>query len=152
MARARREIDIPVSPAQLMAVLTDFAAYPRFLPWLHATEILGHERGETDQREAWEVRFQLELIRPLTYTLRLERQGQARLSWSLVEGVLRANDGSWTLEPLDSGGTRATYELDLQVGSYVPGNILEGLRQRELGELLQRVRDEAVARSGAGGS
>lgn len=147
MAQARREIDIAVSPSRLMSVICDFEAYPLFLPWMRRAEVVSHERGPGPDQESWEVRFQLELIRPLVYTLRLERQGAERLSWSLVEGVLRTNDGAWTLSPLDGGlRTRATYEIDLQVGSFVPGNILEGLRQRELGELLERVRAEAEAR------
>lgn len=147
MARARREIEIDAPPAALMALLTDFASYPRFLPWLRRVQVTAHERGGPDGDETWEVRFELELIRPLSYTLRLVRRGQARLEWSLVEGALRTNDGAWTLEALDGDARcRATYELDLQVGSYVPGNILEGLRQRELGELLQRVKAEAESR------
>ncbi len=138
MARARHETSIAASPARVMAVLTDFEAYPDFLPWVQAVTVLRRERGA--EHEAWEARFDLLVVRPLSFVLRLERTGQGELSWTLVEGTLRANDGSWRLESLpDGAGTQVAWEVELRPGSYVPNNILASLRERELPDLLSRV-------------
>ena len=151
MSRARLEVEIDAPAGVVMAVVTDFERYPAFLPWMQAAAVLRHEHpAPGDPGEAWEVRFQVEVIRPLVYTLRLEREGVSALRWSLVEGVFRANDGAWLLAPLDEGRrTLATYEIELQTGSFVPTHILRSLVGRDLPELLQRVKAEAERR-GAG--
>lgn len=151
MARAEGEIVVPASTAEVMAVLTDFTAYPDFLPWIREAEVLRRERGT--EHEAWEVRFSLHLIRPLQYILRLEREGEDRLRWTLVEGIFRANDGGWSLHAAGDDGEQTTirYEIALQVGSYVPAGILRSLAGRDLPDLLGRVRDEVLRRQGAPG-
>lgn len=142
MPRAARSIEIAAAPAQVMAVLTDFAAYPRFLPDLHEVTVL---RAEAD---AWEVRFTLQVIRRLSYTLQLTRPDPLRLTWTLLEGAFRSNDGSWTLEPLQGGqATRASYQIDVQLGLYVPGNIIHSLVDTGLPQTLARFRDETERRA-----
>lgn len=157
MSRARREIEIAAPPSAVWEVICDFAAYPTFLPWLRQVEILRHERpGPGQPAEAWEVRFQLELIRPLQYTLRLERAPSAdeavqTLRWSLVEGAFRTNDGAWIVAPLQDGArTLATYEIDLQPGSWVPTHVLRSLEGRDLPALLARFQVEAERRAARG--
>ena len=140
MAQASHRMTVAASPERFMRVLVDFAAYPSFLPWVQAVEVLRHEQGPG--AEAWEVRFEVLLVRPLRYTLRLERSG-TRLQWSLVEGMLHAIEGAWELSEVD-GGTQAEYRLELQVGSYVPASILDSLRQRDLPQLMERFQRRAA--------
>jgi len=136
-----RQIEVDVPPDQMMATIIDFAAYPTFLPETRQTEVVLREGA------AWEVRFTVRVIRTLQYTLRLEQEGDRVLRWSLVEGVFASNDGSWTLEPLDGGArTRATYDIDVQVGMYVPGNIIRSLVETALPRTLERFKAEAEAR------
>jgi coenzyme Q-binding protein COQ10 len=144
MPAAARSIDIDAPLPVVMAVIVDFDAYPRFLPDIEHVDIL--RSGPTE----WEVRFTAKVIRRLVYTLRLVKPSEQVLHWSLVEGVFRANDGSWSLEPLDGGGTRARYEIDIQVGIYVPGNILHSLVDQSLPDTLGRFKAEAERRARAG--
>jgi ribosome-associated toxin RatA of RatAB toxin-antitoxin module len=135
-------VDIDASPERVMEVITDFRAYPDFLPEMEAVQLLRESEDE------WEVRFAVRVIRRLTYTLRLARGGPLKLEWSLIEGAFKANDGSWTLEELDEGArTRATYGIDLQVGMFVPGNIVRSLTERSLPETLARFKAEAERRA-----
>ena len=135
-------VDIDAAPERVMDVITDFRAYPDFLPEMEAVQILREAAGE------WEVRFDLRVIRRLTYTLRLVRTSALKVEWSLIEGAFRANDGGWTLEGLDEGTrTRATYGIDLQVGMFVPGNIVRSLTERSLPETLGRFKAEAERRA-----
>jgi ribosome-associated toxin RatA of RatAB toxin-antitoxin module len=142
MPAQRQQIDIDASPERVMGVITDFAAYADFLPEMQSVDVLRHAPGE------WEVRFTVRVIRELTYTLRLVQPSPERLEWTLVEGAFKSNDGGWALEPLDGGArTRATYEIDLQVGMFVPGNIVRSLTQRSLPETLGRFKAEAERRA-----
>jgi len=135
MPIARREVVVDVPPAALMAVLTDFAAYPLFLPAMEEASVLA--RSDEGGRSTWTVRFAVRIVRRLAYTLRLERDGDHRLRWSLLEGVFRSNDGGWTLEPLDGGTrTRATYEVELDVGMFVPGSVIKTLVDQDLPRTL----------------
>ncbi|MCK6505993.1 SRPBCC family protein [Myxococcota bacterium] len=153
MSRARQQVEIDAPPAVVLDVICDFGAYPAFLPWLRQVEVVRHERaGPGQPRPAWEVRFHLDLIRPLQYTLRLEQDpagddGSLGLRWSLVEGAFRANDGSWSLAPLGDGTrTRAIYEIELQTGAWVPTYVMRSIEGRDLPALLDRFRAEAERR------
>jgi len=137
---ACRSIEVDVPPQWLMAVIVDFHGYPDFLPEVRSTRVL---RTEED---AWEVEFELQVIRPVRYVLRLERQGETGLSWSLVSGLFRSNDGSWQLEALDDGArVRATYTIDVQLGVFMPGSLVNTLVGRSLNEMLEAFKARAEA-------
>jgi len=118
--KAVREVVVGVTPEQMMAVITDFTAYPDHIPHMTKARVLA------ETVDSWEVAFAIHVVRDLEYTLRLVRSelpdGRLRLDWSMVQGVFRSNDGSWTLEAVPEG-TRATYEIALQIGMFVPRSI-----------------------------
>ena len=145
MPAAHQTIEIDCAPEAVMSVIIDFASYPTFLHDMARVEVLRADAA------SWDVRFHLNLIRRLTYVLRLTRTSPLELTWSLVEGAFRANDGGWKLEPLDEGRrTRATYSIDLQVGMFVPGNIVHSLVDRALPDTLRCFKEEAERRRSAG--
>lgn len=142
MPQAIHTIEFDAPPAAVMAVLVDFQTYPSFLPGMELAEVLNHHG------DSWEVRFRLRLIRELGYTLRLVRDGDRGLSWTLIEGVFRSNEGGWTLQPLDAGArTRATYRIDVAVGVYVPGNIVRSLVEQSLPATLSAFKAEIERRA-----
>jgi ribosome-associated toxin RatA of RatAB toxin-antitoxin module len=132
MPAATHEIEFRASPAAVMDVLVDFERYPEFIPEMRSVRVVRSED------EIWEVAFTLELIRRVQYTLRLERDGASALRWSMVEGIFRANDGRWHLEPTDDGATRARYEIDLDAGLFLPGSLVQTLVTRMLPDMLER--------------
>lgn len=142
MPQAIHTIEIDAPPASVMSTLVDFPSYPSFLPGMELSEVVGHQ-GDT-----WEVRFRVRLIRALDYTLRLERDADRGLSWSLIEGVFRSNEGGWTLRPLDAGArTLATYRIDVAVGVYLPGNIVRSLVEQSLPATLAAFKAEIERRA-----
>ena len=131
MPSTHQSIEIDAAPEQVLAVITDFLRYPEFLNHVRSTRVVRQDAT------SWEVEFELNLIRPVRYTLRLERQGTEGLTWSLVSGLFRSNDGSWSLEALDGGvRTRATYTIDLQIGVFLPGSLVNTLVGKELPDML----------------
>ncbi len=131
----------------LMAVILDFERYPEFLPEVTDARVLLREpsRGEPT---AWEVTFEVVMIRALRYTLRLQREDPLTLRWSLVEGRFHANEGAWRIEPTSEHTCHASWEVELQPGFYLPGGLLRTLRgtrlKRTLARFAQRAREQAI--------
>jgi hypothetical protein len=81
-------------------------------------------------------------------TVRFNYDGApSRLSWSQEKGDLKSVDGSWELEDLGDRRTRATYNVDADLGRIlgalvrgpVEGAIRQMLAGARAGELKQRV-------------
>jgi ribosome-associated toxin RatA of RatAB toxin-antitoxin module len=105
-------IVIDATPAQVMAVIVDFEAYPAWAQGMKAAEVRtrdGSGRAET-------VRFDLEAT-PIkdSYSLAYTYSGDEVLRWTLAEGgMLRAMEGSYELVG-SAAGTQVTYKLSVDV-------------------------------------
>ena len=101
-------IIIDATPAQVMAVIADFEAYPQWAQGMKRVEVL----AEGPEGRAREVHFELEAA-PIkdSYTLGYDWHGDAAVRWNLVEGkMLKAMEGAYELRPSVSG-TDVTYRL-----------------------------------------
>lgn len=122
MAATTQTIEINVPVSDFFAVIRDYASYPEFLNDMESVRIISSSGGVSD------VEFTLNVIKRVSYTLRLsENPGCDGLRWELVEGMFKSNDGGWALEELPGGRTRATYDVDVSVGIFVPGAIVNKL-------------------------
>jgi len=103
-------VDAP--PAQVMAVIADFPAYPEWAQGMKAAEVV--EEGADGRAE--QVHFELEAA-PIkdSYTLAYDWQGDSAVRWNLVEGrMLKAMEGAYELRPSGSG-TEVTYRLAVEL-------------------------------------
>jgi ribosome-associated toxin RatA of RatAB toxin-antitoxin module len=138
-------ITVDASPAEVMAVIADVGAYPEWAGAVKSAEVL--TEYEEDGRPA-DVRFELD-AGPIkdAYTLTYEWEGDHEVRWTLVEaGLLRAMDGSYTLDDLGGGSTEVTYALSVDVAIPMLGMMkrkaekviidtaLRGLKRRVEGE------------------
>ncbi|WP_329494649.1 SRPBCC family protein [Kitasatospora herbaricolor] len=109
----RASITIEATPAEVMAVIADFAAYPAWTGEVKEIEVL-----ETDGTgRGAQVRLLLDAgaIRD-EHVLAYTWDGDREVGWTLVKSqMLRTLDGSYTLAPLRSGGTEVTYQLAVDV-------------------------------------
>lgn len=127
-------IDAP--PARLLRVVSDFEAYPDFMPYVLECGVVGKE-GE-DPLVRTKVRV---LLLTLAYTLRMHADADAgTLAWSLVEGDFRVNRGSWRFEPAGEGRSRVTYEVEVAPNVRVPKAVLRQLSQAGLEGVMKAVR------------
>ncbi len=149
---------IVASTAALREVISDYARYPEFMPYVQASKVLKRE-GNT----AW-VFQQLSFPFPISdryYTIRVFSEpgaasgNGARISWSLSRdaessnrgaGVpMLVNEGFWDLHPLEGGAsTRVTYFIHTNPGGSLPSfavnmantvavpRVMESLRARVL--------------------
>ncbi|GGV68907.1 SRPBCC family protein [Streptomyces massasporeus] len=106
-------ITIGAAPADVMAVISDFARYPDWTGEVKEAEVL-----KTDaQGRAEQVRLVMDAgaikdDQVLGYTW----TGENEVSWTLVKSqMLRSLDGSYLLKPSGAGGTEVTYVLTVDV-------------------------------------
>lgn len=139
---ASGEIDAPLD--KVWALVEDVLVAPDWQDGLLSMTALEHD----DQGRATLVETQSDAkVRTITSRVRFSYDGPTRLSWSQVEGELKSLDGSWTLEDLGGGRTRATYEIDgdpgrvlgMLVRGPVEGAIRNHLVDARPGELKERV-------------
>ena len=105
-------IIVDATPAEVMAVIADFPAYPEWAQGMKEAEVV--EEGPDGRAE--QVHFELEAA-PIkdSYTLAYDWQGDEQVTWELVEGkVLKAMQGAYELRPT-SGGTEVTYRLAVEL-------------------------------------
>ena len=141
MAAAQETIDIRTSADSFFEVIRDYEAYPEILSDMESARIL-KRTGQTV-----EAQFTLNLIKRVSYTLRLVEEAPRKLSWTLVDGPFKSNHGSWSLEEIESGLTRATYRVEVTVGGFVPKTIVNRLVSKSLPALLAAFKSEAEKRS-----
>ena len=84
-------------------------------------------------------------VRTIKSTVRFTYDGPTRLEWTQVKGEMKSVDGSWELEDLGDGRTRATYALEVDMGRMlsmiIRGPLVDVLRdmlvKARAGELKQ---------------
>ena len=114
------EIDAPIE--RVWALVEDVEAAPNWQGGLTAMSGVEHDdqgrpvlcESETDAK-----------VRTIKSTVRFEYDGPTALRWTQEKGELKSVEGSWTLEDLGSGRTRATYSIEVDLGR-VLGMLVRG--------------------------
>lgn len=134
-------IVIDATPAQVMAVIADLAAYPQWSDGITNVTVLSVY--DEDQRPA-DARFSVN-SGPIkdTYELEYDWTGDERVTWTLTKGeMVTMMDGSYTLSPNADGTTTVAYRLAVDVRIPMIGMLkrkaervivdtaLKGLKQR----------------------
>ena len=117
---ADTEIEAPIE--EVFAVAADVEGSPRWQPEIKVAECLDRDdagnqvlvRTETDAK-----------VRRLGSTLRFAYDEPRRISWVQEDGDLKSVEGSWELEDLGDGRTRATYSMTVDLGRML-GMVIRG--------------------------
>ncbi len=115
MAIAERTEVYNVPIHKMYQAITDYKAYPSFVDGMRSVEVQSsNEHGAT-------VKFNLSLIKDISYILKLNHVPDKEVSWSLVSGdMMKKNNGKWTLRDL-GGKTEVTYSLEVELKGFLPG-------------------------------
>ncbi len=136
MSHATASIDIEAPIKQVFEVISDFEAYPDFLP--ETREVVIEKQSGKQAR----VTFKINLIKKISYTLDIKLNPPSGLSWSLVEGdMMKANNGQWKLQETKKGVTKATYEIDMDLGGIVPKAISNKLIGSNLPTMMKQFKE-----------
>jgi ribosome-associated toxin RatA of RatAB toxin-antitoxin module len=111
--------EVVATPAEVMAVVADFEAYPDWVAGIEEVEVLARDRRGRGTRVAFRLRTPLgEQAYTLAYRYRPRDTG---VDWTYVEGTLKDLAGSYSLEPAADGTTRVAYRLEVDLGMPLPG-------------------------------
>jgi ribosome-associated toxin RatA of RatAB toxin-antitoxin module len=140
--RTEGSISIAAEPARIMAVITDFAAYPEWAGVKTAEVLAEYEDGSPAEARMSVSQMGFDA----TYTLSYEYDEDDRgVSWTTEEasGAVKDIEGQYVLEPSDDGTTKVTYRLTLELGISLPGFMRRQAEKQvintALGGLKQRV-------------
>jgi carbon monoxide dehydrogenase subunit G len=117
---ADAEIDAPLT--EVWAIVEDVLTAPDWQGGLVAITALEHD----DEGRPTLVESVSDIkVRQVKTQVRFSYEPPTRLSWIQEKGDLKSVEGSWVLEELDGGRTRATYSLDGDPGRML-GMLIRG--------------------------
>ena len=90
-------------------------------------------------------------VRTVKTKVRFAYDGPTRLSWKQEKGDLKSVEGSWDLEDLGGGRTKATYTLDADPGR-VLGMVIRGPVETAVRSMLVNARPGELKERVEGGS
>jgi len=138
---ATQAIEIEAPLDKVLATIRDVESQPDWIPEILEAELL--EVYEDDDLPAT-ARFKASAtVGTDEYTLSYEHSEHG-MSWTMVEGRMQTGqEGRYSLEPLEPGGTRVTYELTIHHNLPIPGflrkRVIQGLVASTLGGLKERL-------------
>jgi ribosome-associated toxin RatA of RatAB toxin-antitoxin module len=131
---ASAEIDAPVG--EVWPVVEDVLTAPDWQGGLVAMSAL--ERDANGRPTLVETENDVK-VRHVKTQVRFRYKPPTRLSWTQEKGDLKSVEGSWTLEDLGEGRTRATYTLDSDPGR-VLGMLIRGPVEAAIRAMLVNAR------------
>jgi carbon monoxide dehydrogenase subunit G len=131
---ASAEIDAPLD--EVWAVVEDVLTAPDWQGGLVAMSAL--ERDADGRATLVETENDIK-VRHVKTQVRFRYEPPTRLSWTQEKGDLKSVEGSWTLEDLGEGRTRATYTLDSDPGR-VLGMLIRGPIEAAIRAMLVNAR------------
>ena len=117
---ASTEIDAPIE--QVWALIEDVETAPDWQGGLDASTSL--ERDGQGRAVVVETESDIK-VRRIKARVRFTYEEPTRLSWTQEQGEMKSVDGSWELEDLGGGRTRATFNLDADLGRML-GMLIRG--------------------------
>ena len=117
---ASEEIDAPIE--RVWALIEDVESAPEWQGGLDASTAL--ERDDAGRAVLVETESDIK-VRRIKARVRFTYDGPTRLSWTQEKGEMKSVEGSWELEDLGGGRTRATFNLDADPGRML-GMLIRG--------------------------
>jgi coenzyme Q-binding protein COQ10 len=116
MARAERTETYDVPAEKFYQAIIDYKAYPTFVDGMRSVDV------QNETADGAVVKYNLSLIKDISYTLNMKHKKNAEVSWSLVNGdMMKINNGKWTIKDLGQGRTEVTYNLEIELKGFIPG-------------------------------
>lgn len=108
---ASTEIEAPI--ATVYEVAADVESSPRWQPEIKLAECVERDADGNQVLVNMETDAK---VRRLGSEIRFSYEKPVRISWVQEDGDLKAVEGSWELEDIGDGRTRATYWLEVDLG------------------------------------
>ena len=135
------EIEAPLD--QVWALVEDVEKAPDWQGGLKGLEAL--ERDAEGHAVLCESHSDAK-VRTIKSIVRFTYAGPTALSWTQEKGELKSVEGSWKLEDLGGGRTRATYALDVDLGRML-GMVIRGPLVDALRSMLVSARADELKKA-----
>lgn len=128
--------DVPIE--KFYEVIVDYESYPEFVDGMENVRII------KDTAKAFEVEYELNLIKTFRYVLTHKHKKNKEVSWKLKEGDLfKKSEGSWKLKKIDDSTTEVTYSLDVEMKLFAPKMIVKKLVNVQVPNTMQAYYERA---------
>jgi uncharacterized protein YndB with AHSA1/START domain len=117
---ASEVIEAPIE--RVFDVAADVEGSPRWQPEIKTAVCV--QRGPGGEQELVDTKTDAK-VRTLCSRLRFSYGPPTSIRWLQEDGDLKSVEGSWTLEDLGDGRTRATYEMTVDLGRML-GMVIRG--------------------------
>jgi ribosome-associated toxin RatA of RatAB toxin-antitoxin module len=141
--QGRREADIAAPPEACFAALTDYDSMPDWQRALRSVRVL--ERGDGEDVVEYEVDAK---VRTFTYRLRCLYDEPRAIDSQYLEGPFRDFAARWTFDPDGRGGTRASVQVHLDPGRFVPRPVARIVEDALLGRAVEDLKARVEATPG----
>lgn len=128
---------------QVWALVEDVEKAPEWQGGMKAIHVL--ERDGDGRATLCETESDAK-VRTVKSTVRFHYDPPTTLSWTQERGELKSVEGSWQLEDLGSGRTRATYRIEAELGRML-GMVIRGPLVDLLREMLAGARAGELKRT-----
>lgn len=130
------------SPKQVWTVLNDPAATPNYLKDMIQAKVISKDSQSIQVEQSMKVSG---FRSPFNYVVRIYPK-EAKQTFVMESGKLRAFDGGWWSFPVE-GGTLVVYSLFLDPGRLAPQTIVKRSLTKKIPETMVAVRGEVNRRS-----
>ncbi len=132
MPGASRTIVFNAPIEKCYSVISDYERYPEFLPEVKKIKTANRRGNEVD------VHYEAEIVKVIKYAVHIKEEKPTKVSWTFIDGeFMKNNVGGWVLEAAGEGKTRATYNIEVEVGMLVPKSVITVLVDSQLPKLLE---------------
>jgi coenzyme Q-binding protein COQ10 len=136
---------MPFAPDDLLALVGDVAAYPRFLPWIKATRISNKRPTEEGQYFVGEAVIGYKAFRA-QFSTHVDIDETARtVTTRLIKGPFKSLACVWALQPSPSG-TLVDLSLDFEFSEPFLAQLLAANMDKAVGKLIGAFTAEAERR------
>jgi ribosome-associated toxin RatA of RatAB toxin-antitoxin module len=113
---------VSYSAQKMYALVNDVGAYPEFLPWCKASEVL----TETDKLMIAILTIQKGFFEQ-SFTTKNILQAPSHITMNLKEGPFKHLTGTWSFDEIDDDNCEIKFELDFVFNSFKLAFFLEPL-------------------------
>jgi len=128
-----------------IAVLTDYAQIPRFMPEVRMSTVLEQAADRAIVEQEAIARFMM-FSKRIHLVLEVQEEGGTIRFRDRCGSSFARYEGRWTIAEKD-GYTRITYELSAQPSFEVPEFLLKRLFKRDATHMIERLKTEIGARA-----
>lgn len=138
-----KTVEMNTDVSSIYRAVTCYEEYPEFVPEIKNVVV------EERKGDIVIVRYDAEILKEFSYTLRMKEIKNKRVEWSLNRKcIFHKNEGFWEFKELDDNRTLVTYKITVMIGRFLPRLIAEKIVDTTLPRMMKLFEKRALSTSG----